>query len=525
MSQPTDRPAQDARSALLSRRTLLQAGGVSATAIALGVAAPETAEAAPPPRGDLFGLGVAAGTPRHDGMVLWTRLAPEPLAADGHGGMPAHPVAVHWEVALDEGFRRPVAHGTAMAQPELAHSVHPEVTGLAPATEHFYRFRSGRSVSPVGRFRTLPAPGAAVDRFSFGFASCQAWYHGHFTAWKHMVEEKDLDLIVFVGDYIYEYGIREGENLWRAGATVDAPHQVGVETLEQYRLRYSLFKTDPHLQAAHARSAMVVTWDDHEVENNYAGTQSQYGVTDEDFVRRIAVAYRAYYENLPVGLDALPDGPHSRIHDAYDIGALARLVTVDTRQHRDPVPTDEASRQAEDRSMLGAEQERWLADQMHGSSAQWNILANSVTVAPIADTSIDQWDGYPAARRRLLDLLADVSDPVVLTGDIHRHAAAELWADPTATAETSRSLGVELICTSVASDGDGKPGGGSATWLRHPYVKAMDSRRGYVHVSLTPEEMTSTFVVVDHIEADDRAPRDVAVRFRTPSGSHRLLPA
>lgn len=397
------------------------------------------------------------------------------------------------------------------------------MTGLEPATDYVYRFRSGRSTSPVGRFRTLPAPGAAVDRFSFGFASCQAWYHGYFTPWKHLVEEKDLDLIVFVGDYIYEYAIREGDNLLRQGATVDAPHQVPVETLEQYRLRYSLFKSDPHLQAAHARAAMVVTWDDHEVENNYAGTQSQYGIEPEDFEHRIAVAYRAYYENLPIGIDALPEGPHARIHDTFDVGDLARITTVDTRQHRDPIPADPARTADEDRSMLGAEQEKWLEKQMRGSSAQWNVLVNSVTVAPINDTSVDQWDGFPAARRRLLDLLRDVSDPVVLTGDIHRHAATELWEDPSADAAASESLGVELIATSIASDGDGKPGGGSETWLRHPYVKFMDSRRGYVHVSLTPEEMVSTFVVVPYIEADDRAPRDVAQVYRTPAGSRRLL--
>ena len=188
----------------LSRRQLLGLSGAGAAVLALGVNAPGSASAAPlPHRENLFGLGVASGYPRPDGVVLWTRLAPEPLAEDGHGGMPLRPVPVKWEVAETADFRRIVARGTALAQPELAHSVHPRVEGLKAGTEHYYRFTVGPRTSPVGRFRTLPAAGDAADRFSVGLISCQAWYHGHFSAHRHLAQEEDLDLTVFLGCLLY----------------------------------------------------------------------------------------------------------------------------------------------------------------------------------------------------------------------------------------------------------------------------------------------------------------------------------
>ncbi|WP_462418444.1 alkaline phosphatase D family protein [Kytococcus sp. Marseille-QA3725] len=505
----------------VSRRTLLGVAGLSATTLALGVEAPAAA-GGPAPTAPPFTLGVAAGTPTATSMVLWTRLATDPLAADGHGGMAGRPVSVHWEVARDAAFTDRVATGHALAQPELAHSVHPQVTGLEPGVEYHYRFRTGPHTSPAGRFRTLPAVGAEVESFSLGLASCQAWYHGHFTAWKHMAAEQDLDLIVFTGDYIYEYGIRSGDNLWRQGEQLGPEHAEEVQTLAQYRLRYSLFKTDPHLQAAHARAAMVATWDDHEVENNYAGSQSQYDLDEQDFLLRRAVAYRAFYENLPLGPQALPDGPHSRIHHSLDVGRLARLSLLDTRQFRDPVPEDEARLDDLERSILGAEQEAWLSDQLSTSLATWNLLADGVAMVPVTDDRVDQWDGFPAARQRLMQQLARVSNPVVLTGDIHHHAAAELWADPDAPEAEAESVAVELICSSIASDGDGHPGGPS-DWTSHPYVRAMDARRGYVHITLTPQEMHSRFVIVPWIEADDTAPADTVFAFRTPAGSRRLF--
>ena len=507
----------------VSRRRLLQLSGASAAVIALGIDAPSV-EAAPPLEAEgMFSLGVASGAPRPDGAVLWTRLAPEPLAEDGHGGMPLEEVSVRWEVATDEDFRGIVAHGRALAQPALAHAVHPRVEGLEPGTEHFYRFRAGRETSPVGRFRTLPATGEIPESFSFGLVSCQAWYHGHFTAHRHLAAEEDLDLVVFVGDYIYEYGITE-KNLWRQGAEVGEAHQVEIETLEQYRLRYALFKSDPHLQAVHARAAAVAVWDDHEVQNNYTGALSDTGIPEDDFAHRIAVAYRAFYENMPLDVAAKPEGPDTDITAGFDVGALARFSLLDSRQFRDAEPLDETEQQREDRTILGAEQEAWAGERLAESEATWNLLANGVVLVPIRETSTDMWDGYPAARRRLIAQMAEASNPVMLTGDIHKHVAAEIPADPDDPGP--ERVGVELVCTSVASDGDGSADAGTPeNWTKHEYVKLYDGRRGYVHVRLTEEEMVSSFHVVDWVEADDTAPKQLTARFTTPAGEPRLIPA
>ncbi|HJC70547.1 MAG TPA: alkaline phosphatase D family protein, partial [Candidatus Brachybacterium intestinipullorum] len=416
-----------------------------------------------------------------------------------------------------------VAHGRALAQPALAHAVHPRVEGLDPGTEHFYRFRAGRELSPVGRFRTLPAEGEPAESFSFGLVSCQAWYHGHFTAHRHLAAEEDLDLVVFVGDYIYEYGITE-TNLWRQGAEVGEAHRVEIETLEQYRLRYALFKSDPHLQAVHARAAAVAVWDDHEVQNNYTGALSDTGIPEDDFAHRIAVAYRAFYENMPLDVAALPDGTDTDITDGFDVGSLARFSLLDSRQFRDAKPADAAEQHREDRTILGTEQEEWVGERLASSTATWNLLANGVVLVPIDEASTDMWDGYPAARRRLLAQMAEASNPVMLTGDIHKHVAAEIPADPDDPA--AGALGVELVCTSIASDGDGAADAGTPeTWTRHEYVKLYDGRRGYVHVRLTPQEMVSSFRVVDWIEADDTAPEQLRARFTTPAGEPRLIPA
>ncbi|MER7083383.1 alkaline phosphatase D family protein, partial [Saccharopolyspora kobensis] len=410
--------------------------------------------------------------------------------------------------------------GTVIASPELAHAVHPEVGGLRPGREYFYRFRAGNQLSPTGRTRTLPAPGARVDSFNFATASCQAWYHGHFSAHRHMAGE-GLDAVLFLGDYIYEYGITSGNLLRRGAPELGPEHRVEIETLEQYRLRYALFKTDPHLQASHAAAPWLVTWDDHEVQNNYNADQSEHGISPAHFRHRRAVAYRAFYEHLPLSLSALPEGPDSRVHRRFDVGSLARFNVLDTRQYRDPVPADTAEQHAEARTMLGREQEEWLYDGMAGSPAAWNFLANGVTVAAITEDRVDQWDGYPAARRRLIEAMRRTSNPVVLTGDIHKHVAAELkadFADP-----GSSTVGVELICASVASDGDGAPTDNyTEDWLQHPYVKLYDGRRGYVRCRLTPDELVSDFKVVPWIEADANAPAQTVARFSTPAGNPGL---
>ncbi|HEX6351796.1 alkaline phosphatase D family protein [Actinophytocola sp.] len=520
----------------LDRRSFLGLTGISLAAFSLGIAAPgdAVAVAAGPVPADPFRLGVASGDPEPTSVALWTRLAPEPLAADGHGGMPRRPVDVHYEVAEDERFTRVVRRGRAVATPELAHAVHPEVHGLRPGREYFYRFRAGNQISPVGRTRTAPGPRENPDRLTFAMASCQAWYHGHFTAYKHLAAD-DVDMVFFLGDYIYEYAIN-ANNLWREGVQVDRIHDAETQTLEQYRLRYALFKTDPHLLAAHAAAPWVSTWDDHEVQNNYADVYSQYGISVEDFERRRSVAYRAYYENLPLRATSLPRGPDMKLYRRMKWGRLAEFSVLDTRQYRDNFPTDStAGGEHTDprRSILGAEQERWLTDGLRRSDATWNVLAQQVVMAQIdRDTgpgktfSMDIWDGFSANRDRLLGAVQryGVDNLLVLTGDIHRHVAAELKAnfnDP-----ASATIGTELVVGSIGSDGDGAPTDAyTELWLSNQHVKFYDGRRGYVRCTMTPEELTSEYRVVDYIRKDDKAPVSTIATFVTEAGRPGLVRA
>ncbi|UCM89445.1 alkaline phosphatase D family protein [Streptomyces marincola] len=505
-----DAHAPDSPSLSPRRRSFLQLAGVSSAALLAGVGVPGTAEAAwsgQRLREDPFRLGVASGEPDDNGFVLWTRLAPEPLAPDGHGGMPRAPFDVRWEVAEDERFRRVVRRGRALALPDLAHAVHPRVRGLRPGHLYFYRFRTGDWTSPAGRVRTAPRAGTLPGSFTFATASCQAWYHGWFSAHRHLAADAP-DLVFFLGDYIYEYAITAG-NLWRQGASLGEGHDRETVTLAEYRLRYALTKSDPDLQAAHAAAAFVITPDDHEVQNNYADETSQYGTPPEDFRLRRAVAYRALYENAPLSLAALPvGGPDARYYRRLRIGDLATFNVLDTRQHRVPA-----------RSILGASQERWLLDGLRRSRTTWNVLAQQVAVMHVTDDRTDQWDGFPEARQRLLDTFAErsVRNPVVLTGDTHRATAGDLLAD--FRDPDSRVVGSELITTSIASDGDGADHDAyEPDWTQHPWVKFYNGRRGYTLCRMTPRELTADFRSVPWVERDGSAPVSTLARFVTEAG-------
>ncbi|MBB6174514.1 alkaline phosphatase D [Nocardiopsis mwathae] len=529
MARPHRLPTPD-------RRSFLAFTGIGTAAFVLGTGVAGHAAPVARPLPDYpFTLGVASGDPTPDGVVLWTRLAPDPLADDGRGGMPARDLPVEYEVATDDRFRDVVRRGTAVATPDLAHSVHPEVRGLEPGRVYFYRFRAGGEIGPVGRTKTAPAPGARVSALNLAMTSCQAWYHGHYTAYRDIAAQ-DLDLMMFLGDYIYEYAITPA-NLWRQGAPpLSAAHAAAVLTLEQYRLRYSLTKSDPHLQAAHAAAPWAVTADDHEVENDYAGEHSRYGVAPEDFLRRRAVAYRAWYENQPLGAASLPKGPDMHLYRRLRYGRLAEFSVLDTRQYRDDVPADGGvpggGHTDPARSILGRPQEKWLYDGLRNSDTTWNVLVQQVVMALIdRDTgpgtaySMDQWDGFTANRDRLFDVLTEheVANPLVLTGDIHRHAAIELkadFADP-----DSATIGTELVTTSVASDGDGADRDRFAPiWLGNEHVKMYNGRRGYVQLHMTPDAVTSDFKVIDRIQADDSGTVSTVARFVTEEGRPGLNP-
>jgi len=472
---------------------------------------------------DPFTLGVASGDPTATGAVLWTRLAPRPLEPEG--GADGQRTAVTWEVAEDDAFRRIVRQGRATAAPELSYSVHVDVDGLAPDRWYFYRFQAGDATSAVGRVRTAPAAGALVP-LRLAVASCQNYEQGHFTAFAHMAREAP-DLVAHLGDYIYEYAGRE--RLVRRHAGLE------IRTLDDYRRRYAQYKSDAYLQAAHAACPWLVTWDDHEVDNNYAAAVGENVMESEDQMRaRRAAGYQAWWEHMPVRVPRTRSWADLTITRRVPWGALADLHVLDTRQHRDDQACGDRNSVvpcgtwAEDgRSLLGAKQERWLADGLAASRARWQVLAQQVMVAPFDDditdarrVSMDTWSGYPAATRRLLDTVAERAPnrTVVLTGDIHSSWVNELRPDFARPEQAP--VAVEFVGTSISSGGDGSdrwPSVTDAAIAANPHLKWHQARRGYMACRVTPEAWTTEYRTVPYVSRPD-APVETATRWRAEHG-------
>ncbi|MEQ4206829.1 alkaline phosphatase D family protein [Actinopolymorpha sp. B17G11] len=501
----------------LDRRKFLSVASGAATALVFGQGPFTTRTMAKQSFVDYpFQLGVASGDPLPDGVVLWTRLAPQPLDVSGAGGMPDVRVRVRWEVAEDENFRSVIRSGTTFASPELAHSVHVEVSGLEPARWYYYRFSAGGEISPVGRTRTAPPEGSRPDRFRFAFASCQMYSEGYYTAYAHMATE-DLDLVVHLGDYMYEYGVPPNGGYRNHPEVLPDDLITEPVTLDRYRLQYALYKSDPHLQAAHAAFPWIVTSDDHEVENNYAGLipeASSQTPSPEAFLVRRANAYRAYYEHMPLRRSSMPAGPDMGLYRRLRFGTLAEFNVLDTRQYRDDQAagdgTDPPNPESLDpaRSLPGHAQEAWLLDGLASSSATWNVIAQQVFMAQRdfaagADVllSMDAWDGYAASRDRVLGAIADggIENPVVLTGDVHANYASDLkvdFSDPAAP-----TIGVEFIGTSIASGRDGADSTetGDRILAENPHIKFFNGQRGYVSCTLTPALWRSDYRVLPYI--------------------------
>jgi alkaline phosphatase D len=494
------------------RRFLTAVTALSATAAAAQLPVGR-ANASPRPRGGEypFRLGVASGDPTATGVVLWTRLAPEPFSPDG--GMGDRRVPVQWQVARDESFRRVVREGVTWALPQLAHSVHVEVEGLTPDREWFYRFRYRQDLSPTGRTRTTPASGAAGGALAFAFVSCQAWTDGYYPSYRHMASE-DLDLVLHLGDYVYEGGIaRDGGN--RGTATSDVLRQAPRD-LPRWRMQYALYKSDPDLQLAHARFPWMVTWDDHEVQNDYANRHSQY---EGDISQLRAAAYQAWYEHQPVRRPARPGVTGPRIYRRLVWGDLAQFDLVDGRQYRDVPPCGwgeaNACAAAYDPSitMLGHRQEQWLYDGLASSTARWNILGNNVMLARLDHDGPDgdrlwhdAWDGFPAARKRLTDVWtgAGVSNPVAVTGDWHSTFVNDIHADFDQPA--SPVVGTEFVGTSISTNGDREVYGPYyGPMIRHnPHIKFFDGdRRGYMRCHVDPTAMRVDMQVVSTVSRPD----------------------
>lgn len=471
-------------------------------------------------RGEPFGLGVASGDPVPDGVVLWTRLAPEPLHG---GGMPERVVPVRWQVALDHMFTCVVAGGVEDARPELAHSVHVEASGLEPDTEYYYRFRAGRHVSPTGRTRTAPRYDSATA-VRFAFASCQNWQDGYFTPLAHLAEQ-DVSAVFFLGDYIYESRPSDHGYVRR--------HEGHGEpvTLEQYRNRYAQYHGDPDLQAAHASAAWIVTLDDHEVDNNFAGDTPQ----DPDrqsrkrFRKRRAAALRAYYEHMPLRRGARPHGNHMRLYRGFSFGRHVQVSVLDTRQYR----SDQASslREAGNPAltMTGERQERWLLDRLTDPAPTWHLIANQTMIAQNDRTAghgqlfdFDNWDGYRVQRHRLLSTIhdADARNVVFLTGDRHATWVSDL--KPDFDDERSPVVATELTGTSVCSGGNPD----LPTFHRiydpirrqkSPHWKFIDLQRGFFLCDADAQGLTAELRVVSSVTQPE-ADAETYARFYVESG-------
>jgi alkaline phosphatase D len=517
----------------LSRRILL-ASSAAGAAIALPSAV--RAETRHPSLGsDPFTLGVASGDPEPDGVVLWTRLAIDPLAEDGMGGMPDGAFDVKWEVAADDRFRHRVARGEVQTAAEVGYSVHIEVDGLWPGREYYYRFKTGRWTSPVGRTVTAPARYAMPRELRMAFASCSQYEHGYFTAYRHMAESRP-DLILHLGDYQYEYKAK----VYNSPDGNVRDHQ-GPETvtLANYRQRHAQYKADPDLQAAHMAAPWLVVWDDHETENNWADEVPEANSdtpNPADFLARRAAAFQAYWENMPLRRSSVPQGIDMQLYRRVQWGRLANFHMLDTRQYRDDQACGDGTQSNcadawdESRTITGAEQEEWLIDGFHASRARWDILGQQVFFTQrdasaddsILRTSMDGWDGYAASRQRIIDgwVEAGVRNPVVLTGDVHTHWAGEiLQSFPELDGD---SVGVELVATSITSGGNGAdsvPEDNAALKI-NPHIKFRNAQRGYVETVITPSQMDVNFQVVPQVTVQDatvytRRSYSVADRDRT----------
>jgi alkaline phosphatase D len=494
----------------IDRRRFLRCtwGGVGAS-LGLALLPGSKGMAQPRWRASPFSLGVASGDPTPDGIVLWTRLAPEPREPEQLGRFP---IPVGWRVATDERMRRVVARGIALASAELVHSVHVEVKSLQPGRDYFYQFDVGSEESAVGHFRTAPADHEFVRQLRFAFATCQDWTSGFYTAYRDMLQQ-DLDLVLHLGDYTYEYGIEST----RRGGMPPPGYELPCLDLRTYRLRHALYKSDPDLQAVHAKFAFTAVWDDHELANDYSGEAPEFGVPSPEFSARRAQAYQAYYEHMPIRARyaRFPE-PELRIYRGLRFGRLAEIDMLDDRQYRTDNPCGDGERLrcaaalSDDYTMLGAAQEAWIAERFERSRARWNIVGQQLLLAelehmPYRDELYwnDAWDGYPRARQRLLQsaLNTGLSNPVFLTGDWHSTFVNDLkldFKDPTAPV-----VATEFVTPAITSGGDATPYGPYYAPMVpfNPHIKYYEGdRRGYFLATVTQRELRVDLRFVTSVE-------------------------
>lgn len=527
----------------ISRRTLLRTGGSAAAGLVLlGRTVP--AKAAPPFAGDPFSLGVASGDPTPDGIVLWTRLAPAPLEG---GGLRDEVYGVRWELAADEHFTRIVRRGAIEALPEEAHTVHAEIKGLQPQTPYWYRFKWGPTVSRVGRTRTAPPAGSISEEpFRFAFVSCQNYAHGFYPAYADLALQDDVELVVHLGDYIYEGDALNRRENFRGHVPVRE-----LFSLDDYRTRHAQYRTDTDLQDAHAAFPWLMTWDDHEFDNNYADLELDPDPDPSvDVAARRAAAYLAYWEHTPLSRSRKPVGKDLNLYRRAHWGDLATFHVLDTRQYRDD-QMDEQCNLVErlpengyycpeqvdpERTILGAAQRDWLLEGLSAPTSGWNVLANQVGFAPQDDALprldrwrffVDPWDGYVADRQRVLNHLKEnkLTNTVVITGDKHQNSVRNV---PESYQHIDGpAIATEFVGTSISSEGDDKRrfdtihGGGP----NNPHILMDDFHRGYVRVELTQEIWRTDFRAVETVARSEDVPAWTLESWIVHNGQPGAIPA
>lgn len=511
-------------SAALSRREFVAGAGVAALFLAMAqrsmANSPKSFPTTP------FTLGVASGDPWPTGFVIWTRLALRPLEAGG--GMPADSVEVSYKVAEDQGMTKVVASGKGTASADKAHSIHVEVDGLQSNRQYWYQFEAGGYTSSIGRSRTMPGQGETPEQLRFAFVSCQHYEQGYYTAFQHLAAENP-DLVIHLGDYIYEGGIHP-KFVRRHNGDV-------CRTLDDYRARYALYKTDPLLQKAHLVAPWIVTWDDHEVSGDYAGLEPKQGDTTllRDFVSRRAAAYKAYFEHMPLRRSSMPANGGMLLYRGFEFGTLASFHVLDTRQYRTPqafgggkhAPSPKLL--SDRRTIMGERQKEWLYTRLAQSKTTWNIVAQQVMMARVdtkrgedIEYNMDKWAGYEADRRDIIRHMqsARVKNPIVITGDIHSNWANEILNDFDGDA---KHVAVEFVGTSISSGGNGEEFTKKDRWLKteNPHVKFHNAERGYVMCTVTPQSWKAEYRTVPYVDRPG-APLATRARFVVDSGSAHL---
>ncbi|WP_448852578.1 alkaline phosphatase D family protein [Corynebacterium sp. 335C] len=540
-----------------SRRTVLRAGGAlgaagAAGAVFAGVAGAENAPApgAPQPAApgeagghQVFQHGVASGDPLPNAVLLWTRVTSSP--EDAPGAEAGAPVNLAWQVATDEGFANVVAGATVTSDPAADNTVKVDADGLAPDTWYYYRFivadgPFAGQASTTGRTRTTPDPSASPGHLGIALTSCANWESGYFSAYRDMADNPDIDVVMCVGDYIYEYGVDEYAG--KLGPIREHQPAHEIITLADYRLRYGTYRTDKDLQAAHAMKPWMVTWDDHEVaNNNWAhGAENHTEGEEGPFDARRDAAMKAYLEWLPVRAATIADGGHLYRH--FGFGDLAEIVMLDLRSYRNEELSFTDMRQTDDpsRSILGSDQFNYLAGRWRTSDAKWNIVGNSVMFTPVLippmdpeatravtqllgmpeegmPYNLDQWDGYAAERRRVIQMMGDegLDNVVFLTGDIHSSWACDVPNAP-GRYPADGVAAVEIVCTSVSApniddivklpqDNPISHAAETALAAANRHVQWIEfDRHGYVAVHFHPDDIRAEYRLVEDKAVPDQ---------------------